>query len=170
MSPDGEGAPLEACANRIGQGEPRLEVGARVGGRGEGRGILALNNWEGKAAPGGGWQRLGFGGPPPSPSGAACAVSQLRWQLASPGHLAPWSKSQPLWADGFGKCHLPLLHGLRTQLSVTFLSISALWLAGGWALPLPPRRFCGFGGVCLTPNSAWRPNSGDLRLLPPPHK
>lgn len=29
MSPDGEGA-LEACTNRIGHEEPRLEVGARV--------------------------------------------------------------------------------------------------------------------------------------------
>ena len=30
MSPSREGAPLEACANRIGQEEPRSEVGVRV--------------------------------------------------------------------------------------------------------------------------------------------
>lgn len=68
-------APIELVKGsqdwKLGRG---LEVGARVGVGGEGRGILALNNWEGKATPGGGWQSLGFGGPPPSPSGAACAV------------------------------------------------------------------------------------------------
>lgn len=113
---------------------------------------------------------VGLGDPHPLPA-VQPVLSQPRWQLASPGHLAPWSDGfGKLWADGFGKRHLPLLHGLRTQPSVTFLSISALWLAGGWALPLPPRRFCGVGGVCLTPNSAWRLNSGVLRLLPPPHK